>query len=42
MPTSRPARPHLIEASARSPDAPAGRPAVVQRIADLIKSAPQS
>ena len=42
MPSVRPKGPHLIEASARSAETPAARRAVVQRIADLIKSAPQS
>ena len=42
MPMVRPRGPHLIEASARSAEAPTARPAVAQRIAELSKSAPQS
>ncbi len=41
-PMVRPGGPHLVEASAHSADAPAGRQAIAQRIADSIKSAPQS
>ncbi len=42
MPMVRPGGPHLIEASTRSADAPDARQVVVQRIADLTKSARQS